>query len=170
MRELRDAIVYRPRNEIEIFGVGLPAQGQELTGRDAIQAAFTDIRALVQERNSLKRRYTRGQVSKAYIQLINVQFEYCFSPYFRIIYTILKNIKTDPILSDAQKTYYGNLLRSQLSSHEVGLLGFNSCAKISNDLTFYLKYFRIFKYLPKNEARTILEDIYPQFAFKGRDD
>ncbi|NEU14188.1 hypothetical protein G3T14_18930, partial [Methylobacterium sp. BTF04] len=50
---------------------------------------------------------------KTYDTKIHSRSEVTLGPYFRLLYTILKRIRTDRYLSGADKVLYGNLIRSQ---------------------------------------------------------
>ncbi len=90
--------------------------------------------------------------------------------YFRLIYTILKRIDRDSVLSDAEKIAYANLLRGQLGSPEVNLLALNGLTPASKDLADFLNRFRMLKYLTDDLIRELVAPHYSREAFEGRDD
>lgn len=111
----------------------------------------------------------RAQLVGAYQTQIHAQSEAGLGAYFRIIYTILRRISEDPFLEDNEKISYGNLLRSQLTSGEVGLLGVNGLTSAANNLSIYLTEFRMLKYLPDGALRSELEKHYSEQTFLPRD-
>jgi len=90
-------------------------------------------------------------------------------PFFRIVYSILRRISEDPLLSAAEKARYGNLVRSHLSTAEVGLIGLNALTKEANDFQKYVTEFRLLKYLPDNAIKSELKRFYPEATFAARD-
>ncbi|MGO7803326.1 putative phage abortive infection protein [Rhizobium ruizarguesonis] len=87
-----------------------------------------------------------------------------------MVYTILRRIKDDKVLSEPEKIQYSNLLRSQLTSHELALAGFNGLMPQANDFDALLTEFHMLKYLPTGIARRALEEVYDPTAFAARDD
>ncbi|MEJ7925628.1 putative phage abortive infection protein [Sphingobium sp. AN641] len=85
-----------------------------------------------------------------YMRRIHSTYEATLAPYFRIIYTILYRIKTDPIIPEADKRYYANLLRSQMTTFEITLMGINALAPVAKDFSELVTHFRMLKYLPDN--------------------
>ncbi|NEU14083.1 hypothetical protein G3T14_18395, partial [Methylobacterium sp. BTF04] len=59
--------------------------------------------------------------------------------------------------------------RSQLSRYEIALVGLNGMSKVSNDFDDLIIEFRLLKY-STGTRRTILEQHYPEYVFKGRRD
>lgn len=68
-----------------------------------------------------------------------------------------------------EKAAYGNLLRSQLTSHDLVLIGFNGLIPPAKNFSSYITEFRLLKYLPKNDVRDALQRHYPKEAFTARD-
>jgi hypothetical protein len=112
---------------------------------------------------------TKEVAANIYDKCIHRRYENSFGPYYRVLYTICFRIKTDGTLTDEEKIRYGNLLRSQLSSYEIAVLGLNGLSKVSKDLADYIIYFRLLKYLPEGERRDTLARYYPREAFLGRE-
>jgi len=135
-------------------------------GHEAIELAYQEVLLWVFT-NSAGGKIKKNNVSTQYDNYVHNRFEWCFAPYYRIIYTILNNIKHDLLLSSDQKAYYGNILRSQLTSFEIGLLAFNATSTHSKDLADLIVEFRMLKYLPKKRRR-VLGSIFPEVAYKGR--
>jgi len=90
-------------------------------------------------------------------------------PFFRIVYSILRRISEDVRLSSADKARYGNLVRSHLSTAEVGLIGLNALTEESNDFSKFVVEFRMLKYLPENPLFSELKRFYPAETFAPRD-
>ncbi|MBU3035457.1 putative phage abortive infection protein [Tritonibacter mobilis] len=135
-------------------------------GHDGIVAAVTELRYWA-KKNS-KNSDPRQNLVSSYDEFVYRRWESSFSPYFRIVYTILMRIREDSVLSCDEKAQYSNLLRSQLTSHEITLLAINGLASVSKDLDDLLTEFRMLKYMPEGSARRMLENIYKPEAFMPR--
>jgi hypothetical protein len=85
------------------------------------------------------------------------------------MYTILHRVETDNFLSDDEKHKYGNLLRSQLNSYELAMVGLNGLSPVSKDFGQLIIKFHLLKYLPPGSRRSILTACYPPAAFTSRD-
>ncbi|WP_420822084.1 putative phage abortive infection protein [Sphingomonas montana] len=112
---------------------------------------------------------TKKDLARLYRVRVHTRFEARLGAYYRVIYTILRRVSEDSVLSDSDKRGYGNLLRSQLQSQEVLLLALNGLTGMSNNFSDYLIEFRIMKYLPSITMRRILLAGYPKEAFEARD-
>lgn len=108
-------------------------------------------------------------VCEYYSKEVHSRAEGTLGPYFRVLYTILRRISEKTDLSETEKARYGNLVRSQLSSAEVGLIAANALTTASNDFKRFVIEFRLLKYLPQEGYRSMLEKIYPAEAFAPRD-
>ncbi|WP_441229386.1 putative phage abortive infection protein [Tardiphaga sp. 215_C5_N2_1] len=111
-----------------------------------------------------------ARVLETYQAFVHEGLEYHLSPYFRIVYTILRRIRDDKVLSETEKVDYANLLRSQLNSVEVALAGYNGLTPQSNNFLDLLVQFRMLKYLPQNIHRDVLVRLYSSDAFAARAD
>lgn len=146
------------------------------TGRLPKDGAIDPIAAAVLEvhfqliRKGILSRCSRDDVVFAYMRFVHSASEATIAPYFRIIYSILDRLRADPILNEAEKIRYANLLRGQLSSAEILLLGINSLTPISADMQSLVTEFRMLKYLPKSSMRVLLGRFHDASAFVGRDD
>ncbi len=167
MRELRSELTFKQSDEMILHGPIKLVRKTSQSNFNAIKYACYEVRVLAYK-DKAHDSFSRNEISKIYSKSVHNRYESRFAPYFRIIYTILHKIKEDSKLSDSQKAYYGNLLRAQLTSHEIALLGFNATAVVAKDLDEHLIYFRMFKYLPDGPARTMLLDVYPAQAFAAR--
>ncbi|MGO7039853.1 putative phage abortive infection protein [Rhizobium acaciae] len=161
----RYSLPYRKANKIATSSERSKVQ----TEAAAFRTAMYELRYLVRTRTTATRR-TQAQLEKLYRLGIHARFESTFGPYFRIVYTILRRIKDDKVLSEPEKIQYSNLLRSQLTSHELALAGFNGLMPQANDFDALLTEFHMLKYLPTGIARRALEEVYDPTAFAARDD
>lgn len=139
------------------------------SGVDAITSAHTETKYWIRKLIIQNKTITKEEIAHIYMKFVHSRYESRFSAYFRIVYTILNNIKRDKFLSEEQKAYYGNILRSQLTSHEISLLAINSTAKVAKDLGDLISYFRMLKYLPDGTTRKALQKIFSDEAFQARD-
>lgn len=171
MRELRGQLKYTqsPERLSEPVSSNRLANKSKRTGVDAITSAHIEIRYWITKNGLKNRKVDRKEIEDIYLKCVHRRYESVFSAYFRIIYTILNKIRSDSLLSEEQKAYYGNLLRSQLTSHEIALLALNSTAKISKDLSDLIEYFHLLKYVPEGTTRRILKDVFSDKAFEARD-
>lgn len=104
-----------------------------------------------------------------YEERIHKNNEASFGPYFRLVYTVLRRIKDDDVLTVSEKNQYGNLLRSQLTSEELTLLAVNGMAPFSADLSDLIQEFRLLKYLPQSSVQRRFLAFYGSTAFAARD-
>ena len=104
-----------------------------------------------------------------YEKFVHEPYESNFGPYFRMIYTILRRVKDDAVLSEKEKATYGNLLRSQINSYELAILALNGLAGFSKDFSQLIEYFHLLKYMPEGERKKILSSCYTLRAFAARD-
>lgn len=166
MRSLRGELVYEQtdaflKTQSEYVFVG------KVFGHDAIEAAYYEAKHWVFKLHHGKPSIREKIIAGVYDNYIHGRFEFCFSPYFRIIYTSLYKIKNDKILSDEQKAYYANIIRSHMTSFEIGLLAFNGTSRHSKDLSELIVHFRLLKYLPEKRKK-VLGKIYAPEAYAPR--
>ena len=139
---------------------------QTFVGRSAIIAALLDARHYIDLLPSSN--ITMKGIGSIYMAHIQPRSEPTFSPFFRIIYTILDRLRRDKVLSSDEKEDYSRLLRSQLSSHELSIIAINGCASISKDLDRLLIDFRMLKYHPPSKLDAQIRQAYPKSAFEPR--
>lgn len=171
LREARDDVEFRYSDNYE----GRPLETEpnhrdRVTGTEAFKRAQFEINYWVKADTSGKEHLTAGSVADIYLRCVHNRYESTFAPYYRLLYTILIRIKTDTKLTSDEKHRFGNLLRSQLTSHEVALCCYNGLAAVSGSFRKLLIEFRIPKYLPTTFGRDTLVAYYPASAFEGRDD
>lgn len=165
VRSLREGLRYKQTPQFEIVKPEYAGSGIQ-SGHEAIELAYREVVYRVFQ-NHAGLPIKRSIVAAQYDNYVHNRFEWCFAPYFRIIYTILYNIHHDDVLNDDQKAYYGNIIRSQLTSFEIGLMAFNATSKYSKDLSFLITEFRMLKYLPKKRRR-VLGTIFADIAYQAR--
>jgi hypothetical protein len=150
------------------------AKGQRIStkprkGRFAVRAAMREFTFWLIT-SGVNRRPDENDMVNTYMRRIHSRSESSLGPYFRVIYSILDRIRCDDVLSEGEKIRYANLIRGQLTSYEIALMAINGLAPIANDLDKLIVQFRLLKYLPQNATRRRLERLYPQEAFRPRDD
>lgn len=143
----------------------LPADGPI----DPVAAADLEIHFQLLESGGLDA-CDKNDVVQVYMRYVHSASESTVAPYFRLIYSVLDRVRSDEVLTRQEKIRHGNLVRSQLSSAEVLLLGVNSLAPISADMRTLVTEFRMLKYLPKSSMRDLLTRFHDPLAFVGRDD
>ncbi|MER9449651.1 putative phage abortive infection protein [Mesorhizobium sp. M0254] len=161
MRDVRGELRYT-RSTVE--------KARETSGGQALRGAANDALHYIIDKSPANRELTREEIANIYAIHVHKRSEAGLGPYFRLIYTILKRIDTDPILTEVEKISYGNLLRGQLGSPEIALLALNGLTKDSNDLATYLNRFRMMRYLPKSAIWTAVRPWYDASAFEPRND
>ncbi|HEX8662900.1 MAG TPA: putative phage abortive infection protein [Beijerinckiaceae bacterium] len=165
VRATRDETRFRYSDEY-ILHHNPTAKNTLRTGLDAFRFAWREAIAWLGGRDS---NLTPEEAGALYEKHIHKRYESRFGPYFRLIYTILDRVKSDPLLTGPERHRYGNLLRSQLTSYEIALLGLNGLSPVSKDLKDLIVEFHLLKYLPAGTRRETLEKFYPPEAFVGRD-
>ena len=155
LRELRTEIKFKP-------------SAKELIGSDAI-AHFSEV---------MKSEATSGHVgpgsadalASSYRAKVHEKVEASLGAYFRTLFNILRLTSEEKSLSQDDREMYGNLLRAQLSTDDLCLLGFNGLMKESGKLSHYIKEFRLLKYMPAGNVRSIFLLHYGDAALQGRSD
>lgn len=137
------------------------------SGFAAIDAALAEMMFWINEEADPEA-VTRERLGKLYMTGIFVKSEPTFSPYFRMIYTILQRIRSDRILSSEEKAVYGNIVRSQITGRELYSLAFNATAPVSKDMADLICEFHLFKYMSRSRARDRVERVYDEAAFAAR--
>jgi hypothetical protein len=153
LRECREAILHHPFNNAE------PVKGIE-----GIDHAVNDILSVIPGGQNPE--HNRDYVS-TYAHFVHLRSESTVGPYFRVIYRILERLRRDEILNWNEKLSYSKLLRGQLSSSEIILMGLNGKCSFAKDLDRLIVTFRMLKYMPKSPIRDELEMLYPREAFLG---
>lgn len=174
MRELRSEIRFKHSLDYR-SGSKSPASTKLRSrrlhrGEEAVTAAVAEMRYWIRIRRTRGANITSHEISDLYSKYVHKPHESRLGPFFRVVYTILRRLHDDNVLSESEKIFYGNLLRSQLSSHDVSLVAVNGLNPISKDLSTLLSKFRMLKYLPEGGTmRNTLKKVYPGSAFEPRD-
>ncbi|RWQ69649.1 MAG: hypothetical protein EOS85_28295 [Mesorhizobium sp.] len=153
---------YKTEKNLKLFRGMMTYEGQ-----DAFRAAMLEIRYWIQQAD-LPTNADKKMIGDLYRKRIHNPFESKLGPYFRLMYTILQRISEDPILTSDEKRRYGNLLRSQITSHEAAMAGLNGLAPVSKDFSRLVTEFRLLKYVPNSTIRRMLARYYPEETFQGR--
>jgi hypothetical protein len=161
MRTVRAEIRFRHSTE---YPEDRPKMQQ---GKDAVIGAVRELRFWIEMQGG-SAAIDEGMLVQRYETYVHKPFESDFGPYFRLIYTMLDRLRSDDLLNEAEKARYGNILRSQLPSHEIFLLGVNGLSPVSKDLRDLIVEFRMLKYLPPGLRRETLSRFYPDSAFAPR--
>ena len=166
-REAREKFQYRYSKEY-IASNQPGAKNAIYSGLEAIRRANFEMLWALREApiEAISPQYVSG----VYDDAILGRFESTTAPYFRLLYTLLFRIKSDDKLNSSEKRRYANLLRSQLTSHEVALAGFNGLNPVSKDLADLITEFRLLKYIRPEFGRDFLDRCYANEAFAYRPD
>ncbi|NEU14282.1 hypothetical protein G3T14_19430 [Methylobacterium sp. BTF04] len=163
LRETRSAVEYRYSSDYrKQFG---PSNTEKQHGTEAFKAGWEEFSYWIDIDG---RELTKEEISDVYYHKMYKRYESNLGPYFRLIYTILKKIKSDSVLNDEEKELFWKLLRSQLNSHETALIGLNGLMLMSKDFSEFIVEYRLLKYLPeKSRRRAVLKKYYPPSTFEG---
>ena len=165
LREIRGEVRFHFGEEY--FDASDETDPNESTGHSAMRKAWREAKHYIRNEPGVRK---AEEIDKIYYDKVHRRFESGFGPYFRLVYTILRRIDEDKILNFSEKRDYGNLLRSQLSSYELGLIGLNGLCHVSKNLKYYLEEYRLFTHLPPRSSRyRVLINYYDPKAFEGRD-
>lgn len=175
IRELRRDIEYLPVKQrtmaaksISVGAIGSrpspSARRIVVKGQKGINKAYSDVRKIFRMRSSTSAK----ELVRIYGIVVNRHNESDFGPYFRSIYTALKRIDQCVYLSEDEKLNYSRLLRSQMDSWEVGMLGINALTEQSKDLRTYVETYRMLKYCRDDEISAVLKVCFCSSTFVGR--
>lgn len=117
-----------------------------------------------------KPNYTKEDIAKIYEHSVHSVYVEFLGPYFRIMFTILRRIHSDNILSEDDKIKYSNLLRAQLSLGETGLLCMNGTMEEAGTLHEFITEYRMLRYLPDGVLRDAASRIYGADSIEPRND
>ena len=151
LRELRSQITFRHSPEF----IKLTATVDETFAQSAaIAAALREVEFWLSTMEAGEfGTIDSDEVGATYEKYVHRRNEAALAPYFRVMYTILRRISTDRVLTTDQRKEYGNLLRAQLTSDDIALAGYNSVSNVSGNLVDYVIEFRILRYLPPGARR-----------------
>ena len=170
LREARNDVEFRySRDYLQDGASAERNSGERVEGTEAFKRASTEMRHWIGLANQAEGEVSADTAAKLYLKHVHSRYESTFAPYYRLLYTLLLRIKEDPVMTQPQKYRYGNLLRSQLTSHEVSLCCYNGLAAISGSFKDLIVEFRLAKYLPDQFGRERLKLYYPASCFAGRD-
>jgi hypothetical protein len=170
LREARDDVEFMYSKEYRSDGAPTERNAHErVEGTESFKRANTEMRHWIARAHQADGEVSADAIAKLYLKHVHSRYESTFAPYYRLLYTLLLRIKEDPVLTQPQKYRYGNLLRSQLTSHEVALCCYNGLSAISGRFKDLIVEFRLGKYLPDQFGRKRLMLYYPASTFDGRD-
>ncbi len=133
LRESGKAVRFRHSSE---YVRDTNAKGRPVvTGYRAFRAAWEEAKLRLDTAPAP----SREDAADIYDQFVHTRYERYFGPYFHLLYTMLRRIKDDPVLSPEEKVEYGNLLRSQLTGFEIALAGLNGCRRFQMTFLLWLK-------------------------------
>ncbi|MBB2784847.1 UNVERIFIED_ORG: hypothetical protein GGD43_000017 [Rhizobium esperanzae] len=173
LREAREDVEFRHSNEYrDDLNITHAGASDRVVGVEAFKRAHVELM------HWTKHSENDGPISSKvmadlYKNHVHQNFESTFAPYYRLLYTLLLRIKhednDEKRKPNPRKYHYGNLLRSQLTSHEVAMCSYNGLADGSEKFKDLIIEYRLLKYLPVELGRKQLELYYPASAFLGRD-
>ncbi len=165
-REARAAVRFRHSDEYyNARNVTMMRRNTTHEAEEAFRAGMGEIRYWC--RNTMVSE-EKAALVKIYLHSFHSRYESKLGPYYRLLYTILEKISSDTVLSKAEKASYGNLIRSQLTSHEAAMAGLNGLAPFAKDFSRLVEEFRLLKYVNSNTVLNILKKHYHEDAFRSR--
>jgi len=171
LREARDDVEFRySRDFLQEAASTDRGSADRVEGTEAFKRANFEVRHWAGRANLQSGSISSEALAEIYMKHVHGRYESTFAPYYRLLYTLLLRIQEDEVLDPVQKHRYGNLLRSQLTSHEVAMCAYNGLAAVSGRFKSLIVEFRLLQYLPDEFGRKRLQLHYPSAAFLGRDD
>lgn len=144
--------------------------GQDtVTGPEALKGFHDAFLKAIGIQTFYDKKLTVEEVAAVYDKVTRTERENELGPYFRIIYTILRRISEDQLLSMDERHKYGNIVRSQLSTPEINLVGLNGLSSVSKDFKKFIVEFRLLKYVPDERQRLFFQNFYPHETLEDRD-
>lgn len=143
--------------------------GTRLKGVEAIAKIYDQMQTMAKQIPP-QRNVEKATWADWYDQVCQFAGGNSLGPYFRVMYSMLQRVSDDKILTSAEKVRYGNLLRGQLSTHEIGLVGWNGLTDGSKDFSRFIEEFRLLKYLHEPNLKEVFQEFYEKSAFEGRAD
>ncbi|OPH84440.1 putative phage abortive infection protein [Nitrobacter vulgaris] len=159
------ALLRELRKQAVIFQPG--AYQPDVRGEAAIIKIYNAMHVMAKQ-IAPQRKVEKEQWANWYDQTCQFDGSNTLGPYFRVMYSMLQRVSEDKILTSAEKVRYGNLLRGQLSTYEIGIVGWNGLTDGSNDFAKYVEEFRLLKYLNDPDLRGVFGQYYQPPAFEGR--
>jgi hypothetical protein len=142
---------------------------EEVYGAIAFRLAYREIGFALRQLRKSRRAVTRSRLVIIYNEHVHSRFESSLGVYFRLVYSLLDRIETDPFLSEREKDQYGNLVRGQFSAPEAAIAGCNALTPAAKDFDRLVIRFRLLKYVRNGVVKTALQKHYPAATFIGRD-
>lgn len=139
------------------------------SGTDALLAFAVEHKSLMRSDTPKGNFDSRQDIGRIYDKAMTANTERTFSPYYRMIYTLLARLRNDKILTVREKEDYSRLIRSQLTNIELLALALNALSERSADLEDLIRQFRLFKYFPAGAQRQRYEKIFGPICFAARD-
>lgn len=126
-----------------------PNELKTISGRNAISNIYSDFQRRCE---TMEKRLTAGKmkitpehINKEYMEFYKGE-QHNLGHYFRNMYNIVKFVKNSSI---SEKRLYTNLLRAQLSTHELALLFYNCLSDVGDKFKPLVEEFALLKNLPK---------------------
>jgi len=146
-------------------------KNKKYLGAKAFKALDEKIRREINKfRNDNNKEFPKKDILlKIYNDNFHSKYESRVSSYFRIVNYTFNKIKNDKFLDDQEKISYANLIRGQLTSYEVSIIGVNGLANYSGNMFHIVEEFRLLRYAKKNTYLTQnLKIFYHKIAFSQR--
>lgn len=149
----------------------------ETKNRQSLKKLSRILKHLQKKRSGLNTGCRRKDLDEAYESFF-FMYRDKIGHYFRVIYNILKyvndfdkNDENDEKLkfSYKRKKFYTNILRAQLSEHELNLLFYNSISIYGKEKMLPLvEKYELLKHLELNAMRPLADDLRINLFYTGR--
>lgn len=153
--------------------LGINHQGEVriLSGDAAVELLIRRFRDHISSRSLRSGSMTEDEVNSAYVQSIHNESEALIGVYFRTMYNLLRLIDRSKSLNGPDRVLYGNILRAQISSNSLSIIGLNAMdAEISGDLKSYVEKYRLLRYVPDGGFKDMFKRFYDLQTFERRRD
>lgn len=137
-------------------------------GGEALKAALFDTKFFIADKTQADVPLSKTAIGNLYAHYVHSRAEDALGPYFRVIYTILRRIDQDKVLTTDQKVAYANLLRGQLGSPEVELIAVNALSKASKDFGYFVRKYRIPRYAQDPMLKKYIREWYGVDVLESR--
>jgi hypothetical protein len=110
-----------------------------------------------------------SEAERIYERAIGQHYDLYFSPYFRILFNILRLIDNTFPTNEADRSLYGNIVRAQISNSMAEILALNCLTERSGNMLDYVRRYRMLRYMPDSMTRNLIERRIGHEAFSARE-
>lgn len=150
-------------------GASYPGHSATIEGDAATEYLIVSFENDLRTRGQQLSTMTEDEVKEAYTRSIHNSNEALIAVYLRTLYNLIRLIDRSRSLDNADRILYGNILRAQISSNSLYLIGLNALdSSLSGDFKNYVEKYRILRYTPDSNLGNMLRKFYTPKTFEGR--